>query len=192
MLHPSDRTSDEAALFCSSLRGKRKYFSRGLMKWVTLTDAQAVARIYAMQSVGELVEWLAKRDHYHAYKLENLLDGKEGKAGTKKTVEFRQHEGTLNGERVVAWARAVVALVDFARNVDTAAITALLIQELAVQETKPEGGLNLVELLELIGERKTAEFYRGWVRENRAAILENLLARRMEREKRKMRELMED
>lgn len=189
MLHPSGRTSEGAALFCRSLRGKRKYFDRGLLKWVMLTDAQAVARIYAMQSVGELVEWLAKRRFYHAYKLENLVDDEEEeerKGGTKRTVEFRQHEGTLDGERVVAWARTVIALVDFARNVDTAAITALLIQELGVQETAPEGGRNLVELLQLIGEMKTAEFYRQWVKEHREAILENLLARRIEREKRKM------
>jgi hypothetical protein len=43
----------------------------------------------------------------------------EGDYGSKRTVEFRQHEGTMDGERVASWVKVCVGLVKFADTVET-------------------------------------------------------------------------
>ena len=42
----------------------------------------------------------------------------ENDFGFKKTVEFRQHEGTIDGVQIASWIRVCVGLVEFADTVD--------------------------------------------------------------------------
>lgn len=52
-----------------------------------------------------------------AYNLNYLVDpqpGTIGEKGSKKTIEFRQHEGTIDPTRVTNWVRFCVGLMELA------------------------------------------------------------------------------
>jgi hypothetical protein len=86
---------------------------------------------------------------------------------TKRTVEFRQHEGTLNGERVLIWIRTVVRLVEFASGAEfnPAAFTELLLiaqyEEIEEKSESPlcENGFTVIDLLKCLGLYRSALFY---------------------------------
>jgi len=75
--------------------------------------------------------------------------------GTKKTIEFRQHASTLDGEETVMWIKTVVGLLEFARDVDEVQFTKLMIE---FAEVGPEE-FTVVQLLRKIGLKEQASYY---------------------------------
>ncbi|KAF4632459.1 hypothetical protein G7Y89_g5672 [Cudoniella acicularis] len=81
--------------------------------------------------------------------LENLL-----RAHDKKTVEFRQHEGTLDTERIEMWVRVCVAIVEFARK------TPALRLERLWREKVGDENFAVADMLRLLGlDEYVVKFY---------------------------------
>lgn len=163
-LHPARRTRGEA-YFCKPLR-RRRWVGRGRPE---LDDCGAVARIYGEATEGTLVRWL-NTGAFHAYKLENLVHA--GFVSTKRTVEFRQHEGTLEGGRVVAWARFVVRVVEWAGWVDADRITEFLVRELERQR-RGEEGVGLLEFVRMLGLHEVVAVFDEVLKERAKEVYED-------------------
>lgn len=57
---------------------------------------------------------------------------------SKKTVEFRQHEGMLDATRLINWAKLVIGFVDKARYVSTHKLLKRKLDHLDVENEHPE------------------------------------------------------
>jgi hypothetical protein len=74
----------------------------------------------------------------------------------KQTIEFRAHSGTLDGDEVVMWVKTVVGIVQWARDADLSQLKSLM----AFAETGNDG-FGVTRLLEMLGLREQAEFYKN-------------------------------
>ncbi|KFY40931.1 hypothetical protein V495_05169 [Pseudogymnoascus sp. VKM F-4514 (FW-929)] len=74
----------------------------------------------------------------------------------KQTIEFRAHAGTLDGDEVVMWVKTVVGIVQWARDADFSQLKSLM----AFAETGNDG-FGVTSLLEMLGLREQAEFYKN-------------------------------
>lgn len=82
-----------------------------------------------------------------AYKLGHLEN-----EGPKKTIEFRQHSGTLDGERAKRWAMFCVLLVRFAQRTEVDDLIWILEKEMRLQDrTDGEGCSELKEVCRIVG-----------------------------------------
>jgi hypothetical protein len=79
---------------------------------------------------------------------------------TKRTAEFRQHEGTLDGKRVTNWITTVVGIMRFCQDSDSVWLNQFFNHHAAVEEDKPAATLTVLELLEGLGLHDQVEFYR--------------------------------
>jgi Putative amidoligase enzyme len=86
-------------------------------------------------------------------------EGEQPVQWKKRTIEFRQHEGTLDSDSVAAWVMTVAGLVEYAQNVDDTALEELLAQHLALERNGNEGSYGIVQLLKDIGLENPAAFY---------------------------------
>lgn len=159
-LHPPERTK-ETAFYCRPLRPKGRIPGRK-----TLTGLEACAKIFGYEREEELIGWL-NGGGSHAYKLENLI--MRGSAGSKRTVEFRQHEGTLDPQRVVSWAKFCVRMLTWAGEVDASEVQKFLINELTKQQNREEG-MDLLDFMVLLGLKKESQFY-GEFLENKEEMM---------------------
>jgi hypothetical protein len=102
MLHPSHRSDNGYSypLDSHSILGKSK----------GLTRRQKLEALLAMHDREEILEIMrAPRPGPHlAYNIKPMCPGE-----TKRTIEFRQHESTLEADRVAAWIRLCVGLVEY-------------------------------------------------------------------------------
>lgn len=91
-----------------------EYYGRGLQ----LLDAIFTHR--TIRNLGILMDgWTEDREHrMAAYNMSNLLNLR----GEKLTVEFRQHAGCSDGERVRFWAKFCILLLDFGPRESIAAV----------------------------------------------------------------------
>ncbi|KAH6669358.1 putative amidoligase enzyme-domain-containing protein, partial [Halenospora varia] len=88
-----------------------------------------------------------------AYNMWNLLVG----IGDKKTIEFRQHESTLDPERVVNWIRFCVGLVEYAESVDMRDLKPFLYEHI---DHEP-ADFDIAKVIEALGmPPDLGEFYR--------------------------------
>jgi hypothetical protein len=126
-IHPSHRINNG---FCQSLRAGSRLAKH-------LTDSgDAIARpglqiLRDAETMDDLKNYTTKADSSGgrlAYHMGNLLYDPTVHEyyPNKKTVEFRQHESTLDPERVANWARLCVGLVEFADTVDEDALHGFL------------------------------------------------------------------
>lgn len=92
-----------------------------------------------------------------AVNIKNLRNG--GMPG-KKTIEFRQHAGTLEPERVQAWIQTVGGIVDWCYRVSGKEY-AELVEDSAEQMDQGDAYApgTAVELLQAIGLKEPAKFY---------------------------------
>lgn len=143
-IHPADRLDNP---YCYLPRWSFEPADRDLWKMAEILDGQ--------ESVGQLVNtWQLARgsllsNHQRCYNLANLLY-----TGSKKTIEFRQHEGSLDFEVVQAWVLMVGALVSVAHEVDAAVFLNLIL------ERGYEADFDVLGLLESLGLNVLAEFYK--------------------------------
>ena len=115
LLHPLHRVNGEA---CTSVYNTAPL--AGQLDFETdkpLTIREQLETILACRTGDQVVHLL--NDEYpnygHTYNLWNLKSHLH--RSDKRITEFRQHEGTLDSERVVNWIELCVGLVKFARQV---------------------------------------------------------------------------
>ncbi|CAG8950884.1 hypothetical protein HYFRA_00003101 [Hymenoscyphus fraxineus] len=81
-----------------------------------------------------------------------------------RTVEFRQHEGTVEAEEVSQWIKVCIALVKFAVKVDEKALDGFLKRH--VDDALED--YTAIDLLKAIGSADSAEYYEKKMRERDA------------------------
>lgn len=87
------------------------------------------------------------------------------------TVEFRQHKGTIEAEEVCNWIKIVCGVVGFCSDVKTRTLYGRIMKEqMMLQKGNTKAADNIVvevdvftmiELLEWMGMRDSADYYRG-------------------------------
>ncbi|CAG8953834.1 hypothetical protein HYFRA_00006726 [Hymenoscyphus fraxineus] len=81
----------------------------------------------------------------------------------KKTVEFRQHEGTLASQRIKSWIKVCQGLVKFAEKVDAAALDKFLLRHINDDQ---DTDYTVFDLLKAIALPEEAAFYKQWFHEH--------------------------
>jgi hypothetical protein len=140
-----------------------------------MLNQDAVAVIFGYNDVvGEILPNLSTGANQFAYNLRNLRRTRRGSTyQDKKTVEFRQHEGTLDPDRTIMWVRTVVGLVEVAALASRADLMEFLAEHNKIEDEEKEV-IGVVELLELLGLVEPAAFYRIRFEESgRSGVPEN-------------------
>ena len=125
--------------------------------------SEALEAIFETTSIEELDFGFGGRRP--AVNLKNLRNG--GVLRKKKTIEFRQHAGTLESERVEAWIKTVGGIVDWCRRAtDTEYIE--LVEDSAEQQDQGDAYApgTAVELLKAIGLKEPAKYYGKRLKKN--------------------------
>lgn len=78
--------------------------------------------------------------HYYKYNFMTLLS-------ETPTIEFRQHEGTINAEEIIRWVKFVSGLVDLAHNIDIQNLARLV----HLTDTKPVSFTELCAAMVIFG-----------------------------------------
>lgn len=97
-----------------------------------------------------------KEAYYTGNMRPTLISKSEPK--TKVTLEFRQHEGTVDGARTISWVQTVVGLFEFADDCDKVFMVAFVMEHAELED----GGKKLYEIEDLlrdIGLEELADFY---------------------------------
>ncbi|PMD35581.1 hypothetical protein L207DRAFT_637921 [Hyaloscypha variabilis F] len=152
-LHPARRQRN--VTFCDSIRRRTDFVS----EWwedhgVLPTVFQGVTELLKKEPTLNLlaavrVEQNDKATRYNPSNLAWFLEQPPGNRNPP-TIEFRQHEGTLDAGRVVNWIRTVVGIVNF---VDTAELDSLsyLLRKAGDEKWQKEGGDGDAEQLQKFG-----------------------------------------
>lgn len=111
------------------------------------------------EEISKLVDLTSRGKAYHvgtrmAYDLDNLIQRLDSNYKAKMTIEFRQHEGTLDSERVAHWVNVCVGLVEFADTVDSDLLESFLHRHIDDNEE-----YNVIDLLRAIAQPAAADFY---------------------------------
>ena len=113
-LHPKFRRSLSGSEYCRSIciATLGRYPSHGALR-------DKLEEFYTAKTAFELNCMLGHRGRYAAYNFDNLShfvsatdDDKAKRGGYSETIEFRQHEATLRGDRAKYWAMFCVGLVE--------------------------------------------------------------------------------
>ncbi|CAG8976291.1 hypothetical protein HYALB_00011776 [Hymenoscyphus albidus] len=86
-----------------------------------------------------------------------------GNPRIKKTIEFRQHEGTLASRRIKSWINVCQGLVRFAERVDDAALDKFLLRHI---NDNQDTDYTAIDLLKAIALPDEAAFYKQWFQEH--------------------------
>jgi hypothetical protein len=139
-----------------------------------MSPTHVIARILSAPTLSMLISDLRMFDGCaSAYNMNHLLpprsewdkarvtawDGDEPVRWRKRTIEFRQHEGTLDNDRVAAWVMTVSGLLEFAQRIDDAALMEMLTQHMSQEERGNEGNYGVIQLFRDIGLEQSAAFY---------------------------------
>jgi Putative amidoligase enzyme len=131
-LHPEHRRKNG---YCLPLRSNSRLALRMLEEKIDLRDI--LDEIYKTTSINQLIKLMSASDgsgYKMGVNLGNLLEPYVDERCSfhrpdndlKKTIEFRQHEGTLDPEAVYNWAKVCVNIVEFAQEVPTPKLQAWL------------------------------------------------------------------
>jgi hypothetical protein len=152
-LHPSFRLNN---MWCKSIRTSSNLAQR--VKSFNDTNVDILKRIFEETHIDELFAQMSENDSYgkDAYNTRNLREARFFKH--KVTLEFRQHEGTLDGPRTIAWVQTVVGILEFAADCDRFCMAAFLMEHAEIED---RGGklYEIEELLRDIGLEESATFY---------------------------------
>ncbi|ESZ93231.1 hypothetical protein SBOR_6387 [Sclerotinia borealis F-4128] len=127
---------------------------------------------------GEVLEWILTRApptteefldticmHSGAYNFVNLQPN-FNIGSIKRTIEFRQHEATLDTERVTQWIRVCVGLI----KVSAAAVPTVLDPYLRLLVQTKREKLRVGDILKELGLEIEGDYYRAQVPRERAAV----------------------
>jgi hypothetical protein len=132
LLHPEHRRNNR---WCVPLRGSSRLALRMVENNIDLPDS--IAEIYKTTSINQLIKLMGAHDnsgHKMRVNIHNLLEAYVDDDGelrqrhdeSKRTIEFRQHEGTLDPEAIYFWSKTCVNFVEFAQEVSTPKLRAWL------------------------------------------------------------------
>ncbi|KAJ9231781.1 hypothetical protein DTO169E5_7766 [Paecilomyces variotii] len=102
-----------------------------------------------------------------AYSFSNML----GNPGTGRKhcspgmIEFRQHAGTIDPEKVYHWVKVAAQLVRFAHECGLGGLPASLLRNLDEERHCPSGQFDAISFLRTIGAIEQAEYYRDQLRQ---------------------------
>lgn len=105
-LHPARRETSSMCIPLRSIRGKDGR---------TFPPMEGVVRLLLTQNFDDLYELTGAETRTKMSYNFNPIFKYEKEFRGSGTVEFRQHEGTLDGEAIRIWIKTVVRLVEFAR-----------------------------------------------------------------------------
>ncbi|KUJ09144.1 uncharacterized protein LY89DRAFT_724653 [Mollisia scopiformis] len=185
-LHPNHR---QGGKWAKAMRSKSKINSDHYAKTGRiLTPNEGLLRIDRITDMEELLravsgEGAEHPDRYMAYNVIPIFESRNSDlsiAHPKTTLEFRQHEGTLDAERVTQWIELLCGVIMFLENIEPAILMELLrvVSEQEVwcrtgsklrdppNEEKfgpvlAESSFTITDLLEHIGLEDSASFYRS-------------------------------
>jgi hypothetical protein len=117
-IHPFHRTQDN--VFCSSIRTESRMVQNDIQPNTPLASFGLEILLYEMHSMNTLGQSASSNRAIMAYNIEPALKvlNKTSEDSDKNTIEFRQHESTLDPARATNWARFFVGLLDFSDMVD--------------------------------------------------------------------------
>ena len=84
-----------------------------------------------------------------AYNFTNLVDD-----WRKRTIEFRQHQGSVNAGQIVAWAEFVTALVSYCHSISPQRFLKLILR------FGTDKNFSVLHLMQIIGKPHLVEYYR--------------------------------
>lgn len=105
-LHPARSETNSMFIPLRSIRGKDGR---------TLPRMEGAVRLLLTQNINDLYELTGVESRKTMSYNFNPIFKYEKESRGSGTVEFRQHEGTLDGEAIRIWIKTVVRLVEFAR-----------------------------------------------------------------------------
>ncbi|CAG8953843.1 hypothetical protein HYFRA_00006735 [Hymenoscyphus fraxineus] len=148
-----------------------RYLTQSLNKILACDDIQEIADLTAYSRP----EVDGARMAYNINYLVSPQPGTIGVEGSKKTIEFRQHEGTVDPRRVVNWIRFCVGLVEFADTCEPETLNNFLRRNI-------HDSLNIMNMgmiCEALGMRRIGWYYHQIVGEAEHAVYwRNLQAER--------------
>lgn len=157
-LHPPYRYNDS---YFRSLRAS-SVLSRGRGRLSGIEILSRVLRETHASTFFRLVSDAAPGNtHIEAYNVRNLHPRRCPAPVDMLTVEFRQHEGTLDGDRAVEWIKTVVALVAWIEDVDALALTDFVTQVAAREDSRSAAcpPYDVIDLLNDIGLEGPAAYW---------------------------------
>ncbi|CZR60839.1 uncharacterized protein PAC_10735 [Phialocephala subalpina] len=106
------------SIYCFSTRERSRYAQKYLQKYGCRPSP--ITGVLHFQEDEDL-DWTAYQAgeykenqlKYNAVNVKGLVEGARGTRGAKPTIEWRQHEGTIDAERVTIWVETVVGIVNF-------------------------------------------------------------------------------
>ena len=143
-LHPDCRLEErEAARLCRP-PSESKY----------LQSQNPFEKMLCIEEVDDLEAFLEVMNpgmsRAFAYNFQNLDPWEESGS---KTIEFRQHMGTVDAAQITAWIEFVTGLVNFSHEVSSA-------QHIAICMTRvTDDKFSILDLLKLIGKKHLVEYY---------------------------------
>jgi len=164
-IHPYHRTEDN--LYCSNMRTNSylalQQVGPGEPAYIAERGLEIILNYRTMKELGEGVgghEYGAM-----AYNMDNVLAILTGATvdTTKNTIEFRQHESTLDPERATNWARFCVGCLEFADTVPREALEKFLKKHILDSPTD----FTIGQVLTALGMPYLAPFYTQKVAEQR-------------------------
>lgn len=198
MLHPEHRHN---TCFCCPVRKTAAFsFDEYGQCIKPFTVYEGVIEIIRCQSVEEL-KGNVYNERFRTYNFCNFSATAGQRGNVSGTLEFRQHEGTLNGEMIAHWVRVCHGIVAFVKDMSGHGLWEMC--ELARVEIWEETGdkernerlrkmygpvlckgvFTVVDLLERLGLREEAEFYEGVLeREGRLEVRRGTVMSKRERE----------
>ncbi|KAG9229264.1 putative amidoligase enzyme-domain-containing protein [Amylocarpus encephaloides] len=147
-IHPANRRNDQNS-FCLSLQG-RSFLSYNMPP--TANSARdGLEAIFAAETQNDILNMFV-RGAALGYNLMNLRPLPEELE--KRTIEFRQHEGTVSVDAVLNWVRFCVGIVKFAGRVEDGELAAFL-------RAHVDGGtdFSIEDLLAVMGIPEQAVYY---------------------------------
>lgn len=198
-LHPHERTSGISGyVFSKPLRynGAHQPHQPEVANFADPyrpTNLEALTLVHKCKTKEELIYWLSNPAGYNAYKLENLLpiinknfqtieEAEEQLTTSKRTIEFRQHIGTLDPYRIISWARLAIGLVDKARFMDPDKALRKVLHQMDIEEAHPTEawGRGLETMLRDAGGKEIEDLYLGWLGNEKEWLAEQLVKRKLE------------
>lgn len=164
-LHPKFRRSLSGSEYCRSIciATLGRYPSSGALM-------DKLKEFYTAKTAFELNCMLGHRGRYAAYNFDNLCrfvsatdEDKVKRGGYSETIEFRQHEATLHGDRAKYWAMFCVGLVEWAMCTDPEEVKAFLVAEMEMQKSGKD--MHFWELCEHLGLHAAADGFKKFILE---------------------------
>lgn len=137
-------------------------FALGLIQ--TLPTKRVLHRLQECESCNEILACFG--GNRGGISFVNCMDPPSPQQGGKRTIEFRQHEGTVDPDRVINWVETVIGIVKFAENAPDVDFFNLVIQrhgreswERQVADCPDPEEIPVIELLDQMGLHKQARYY---------------------------------